>query len=370
MFAPGEFDNMIPRPATATSALAGAAELREMLLQPEIISCLLAGRLEQIPGIGRTSIVEWELQQQFYAQHGRALYRVECADGAGLALKINCEPQRIRREVMLLDWLGTVQPATFAVSEVVAWEDNIQVTEDTVCAWFIQPWIAGETISHDRAADMAPAIGPAMAELHNLGAGWAAIAGRYGLEPPSGREVIADCRARHISAIEQTIAIADKALSKPLAAVRAAFTAQNKNYPLCLLNGDSHLNNFLLKSDETRGRTRLWWLDWEDSTVDHPLSEVAHYLAYSELFHSLDVRRPLVTAYFEHPPQWCAKEERDSIAPSLRVWRGVWMAHFLRHGLRMALTSQERAAINGRLQCALDQWLQEGDIAANEEANR
>ena len=347
-----------------TSARAARRQLRKALEEPAILSHLFSGRPDRAPTGAWPAGVRWQRQRQFYPQqHEREIFKVTWPSGESYALKMNINTQCVAREGMLLDWLPSVRPARFVVPEIVDRELMAYTVDGTACGWLLTTWLDGVDINPDRAGELAPHVGCTLAELHILGEDWQALARRNGIVVPPIQTLRDESRERQIADVEAASELASKNLVEPLYALMAALTDQQSGRPVCLVNGDFHLNNLLLPRDGKRKWSHFVWLDWEGATVDDPLSDLAHCLANLTIFDGPSIGEALTAAYLEAARARTREHGDRSTARALWLWRGVWMVRFLNHRVRMVQSVLERASIVEAMARHLGAWLHEEVLA-------
>lgn len=298
--------------------------VRAVLERPEALRTLLEPKGPITLGNAR-----WQPLAQFYpATAPRASYRVRAGTG-DYFVKLNIRSASVQREAHMLQLLEQAQMRRFLVPSVVDVRVNVPIVDELSGSWIAMPWAEGSSLRASDQATWSDAAAGLLANLHALPIDYEAIQRWYGILPPAPAELAQKAHALRRQHLREAIAQTQAPLSDRLAEIDAAWRPLSFG-SLSLVHGDFHLDNLLRCAAAIRPES-LMLLDWEDGTLDTPLSDVAHLAVH----HVLLKDQPLPVGFIHHYWRAALLERRPATLPELysdlALLAASWVARALRH---------------------------------------
>jgi Ser/Thr protein kinase RdoA (MazF antagonist) len=284
----------------------------------------------------------WTRLPQFYAEpRPRASYRVEWADGTRFLVKLNTEARRIEREGSVCRLLRQREPSVYHIPPVLDMELETCTADGMTCGWLVTPWFEGVLAAGADEPDIVHRAAEALAALHAPPLDFGAIEGLFHVHIPPLAMLAGHIRERQLNDVRLAIQRVDGELASGLDEVERRLLVAPLNESLRLVHGDFHLNNILVVPRNGIRTPPLVILDWEDATVDNPLSDVAHLIALE----GADVGRDFMVHYLDLASGWMSEDRITHAQQEIWQLAGVWSARFLKWRLTTARDEIERARV-------------------------
>ena len=299
--------------------------IRVILEQPDALATLL--QPDAPLAFGDRS--HWQRLAQYYPAHApRVSYRVTTGAGSYF-VKLNAAAASIQREAHMLRLLANTTERRFRIPDVVDVRLDVPITQTLRCSWIAMTWREGQALERGHVTAWTAQIAEMLANLHALPVDYEAIGRWYGLAIPAPAELAErahDLRFRHLT---EAIESAAPLLKDLLAGVARAWRPLSRDL-ISLAHGDFHFDN-VLRCDAAARPESLMLLDWEDGTLDHPLSDVAHLVVDHVLLRDESIPVRFVHAYWRAARPELRSLAQADLARDLMLLSTAWVARALRH---------------------------------------
>lgn len=259
----------------------------------------------------------------------RRAFNIHTATGESYFLKINENGNSIYREVAFNKWLQENKNIYFDLPKIITWDQCKGRSTPGFAYWFLEEWTPAKSLNSS------VLLSQASSEKIICGLVWLnkqVITSRtakmtFGVRLPQKEkllEILNKQRIGHFEAAFESSKTIQPFL-KPLQKIIGNFSFSKK---IGIVHGDFHLKNILI--NRTRKENMYTWIDWEDATLDHPLSDIAHLLVFENFSPASiqSLKRYLAVMNFHTP--------KDSRLSEYEAWllASIWLARTLRWRLR------------------------------------
>ncbi len=307
------------------------------LADQNFITYLLAnGTLPySLPGIS------FEALPSFYpTPFARRTFRVQTSLDTHYLLKFNQDGNKIHREVAICNWLRKNENHFFYVPAIISWDAEDEHTNPAHVHWLLGEWVASRsTVGSLKSFPEHPEqIISGLVWLNKLRLKMLDVQAIFRMHLPQADILLEFMNRRRNVAFEAFFEICDSKTKNVFQSLQQAVASYPFTKRIGLVHGDFHLNNVLLSFDPVK--PKFTWIDWEDATMDHPLSDLAHLLVFEEF-------SPPSLAFMELFLQTYNRDNRKENQLSKKeVWllAAVWLTRMVGWNLRMQ-TGDKRSII-------------------------
>lgn len=291
------------------------------------------------------------------AHQPRASYCVNWADEPRVLVKLNADVKKIELEGQICKLLAQYISDTFSVPVILDMDCGAHTLDGVPCGWVIMTWFEGVLAPQASEPDILEKIAESLAVLHTLSVDFSTIEALSGIH---GQIAVPDALAQHtrerrLSCVRQAIRLADHSLASSLIRLETCLLKTSPDENMHLVHGDFHLNNILVVPAEGVRQAKLIILDWEDATVDNPLSDVAHLIVSDGLYIGYD----FMMRYVRLVSSLIGQDQIADIKKTIWLLAGVWQSRFLTWKLAAARNDIERSVVYREAMGALQLFLSE-----------
>lgn len=313
-----------------------ATVLRHLLSQPATLSYLLDVSNWSNPKVLTEGGLWTRLPQYYLAPRPRASFKVESLNGDRFLVKLNTETQRIDREVKALQLLSTRTSSHYRAPIVADAEIEDRNDRGMPCGWLIEHWNEGKAISPRQPALLTEAA-EALAELHAPEFDPEIFRNQYQMALPSPARLASQMHERQLQEVRAGLLLSTGSLTSELALVEHEYTKHAAIEILRLVHGDFHFNNIL--SEEGSEQSPPMIIDWEDASIDNPLSDVAHLMVMSDFEAGSEFKKQ----YLGFARSWLNEDVMHHANRIIWRYAGFWIARMLKWKLGNLHTEHEKA---------------------------
>lgn len=229
--------------------------------------------------------IQWEaLPYYLPTENPRITYRIQSADGNYL-LKLNTKINQIKREGVACHLLYAQKLFPLAIPYVIDMELCVELSESTSCGWLLAKWVNGHsvlTLEHDQFVRL---FTQALLNLHAVPVTNDTVRQLFAVPMPGKEKALSILHERRMDSFDKAIKVCGEKLLPSISHLKRQVASYSFSPHIALNHGDLHVYNMKLESTDIQNTFRLFLFDWEDITLDHPLSDLANFMLsekYSE----------------------------------------------------------------------------------------
>jgi hypothetical protein len=240
---------------------------------------LLADRiLPEIPT--NLNEIQWEMLPPYYPTPlPRCSFRLHTSAG-DYFLKLNADVGPIRREGNASNILTQKNNAVLNVPRIIDMELCPALSDQSPCAWLLREWIDAQPAIAIDLNVLAKYISEGLVYLHTFPVTSGDVQQMFAVALPEERLVLEHLRQRRRKYFDTAIEVCSSRLREALWSMQAQVDEHPFSPDVALIHGDLHMDNIKFQKNEVTGEVQLLWVDWEEVTLDHPLSDLANFILY------------------------------------------------------------------------------------------
>ena len=212
----------------------------------------------------------------------RSSFKLETSDGDYL-LKLNCKNSQIHREGTICRILNSRNYTNLIAPQIVAMEPSIILPGNKNCGWLLTKWIKGTPVSQSNFEDITIPFTKSLIELHTTPVKNYDVQLLFSTPLPNNDIAFSILRERRRQHFNDLLNICGSYIKPSILFFQDIVDKISFSPHLSFIHGDLHINNIKKLGQKNNTGTKLLLFDWEDVSLDHPLSDLAN-LMFSENF--------------------------------------------------------------------------------------
>jgi hypothetical protein len=162
-------------------------------------------------------------------------------------------------------------------------EPNIIISGGKNCGWLLTKWIKGTPVSQSDIEDITIPFTNSLIELHTTPVKKYDVQLLFSTLLPNDDIAFSILRERRRQHFNDLLNICGSYIKPSILFFQDIVDKMSFSPHLSFIHGDLHINNIKKLGQKNNTGTKLLLFDWEDVSIDHPLSDLAN-LMFSENF--------------------------------------------------------------------------------------
>jgi len=197
-------------------------------------------------------------------------------------LKLNADTGCIRREAGANNILSDKHVNALTVPNLIDSETSLPLPENESCGWLLREWVEAKQVSGLDEHLLINLFAKGLIHLHTMPISAEDVQTIFALELPEKPVVLEYLKRRRNSYFDDLIEVSSASFSSLVSTIKADVENHDFSSHVALIHGDLHLDNIRYLENVAKHEIRLLWVDWEDVTLEHPLSDLANFMLYEK----------------------------------------------------------------------------------------